>query len=166
MTNLKSLLLCTLLVGSHAMAATDRAALESELMQLLDPHGGRTAFRMPYPWQYSQIPQDANNRITHAKVRLGQFLYHETGVGTAGNNPERSETFGCASCHHVQAGFKAGIPQGIGEGGSGFGKRGETRRLAAGMNGNAAEGAANHPDIQPVTSPTTLNVAYQDSTDR
>ena len=34
-------------------------------------------------------------------------------------------TYSCSSCHHAGAGFQSGLQQGIAEGGSGFGLKGE-----------------------------------------
>lgn len=63
-------------------------------------------------------------------------------------------TYSCASCHHAQAGFQAGVRQGISDGGLGF--------------GNAGEGRHHNPlylvdsiDVQPLRTPSTLNIAYQ-----
>jgi cytochrome c peroxidase len=50
-----------------------------------------------------------------------------------------------------QNGFKSGIRQGIGEGGVGF----DHRTVAAGVDPSTV-------DVQPVTSPTVLNTAYQE----
>jgi len=64
------------------------------------------------------------------------------------------QQYSCASCHHVKAGFQAGIPQGIGEGGVGFGESGESRVR------NLAYSIADI-DVQPLRSPSALNIAYQ-----
>ena len=123
--------------------------------------GGLAAFRMPASDALAAIPQDPSNPLTAAKVELGKFLFHETGLATAGVNPGARGTWSCASCHQVAAGFKAGIRQGIGEGGSGFGTDGQLRMMTAGFAADAADPAL-RPDVQPLASPTILNVAYQD----
>lgn len=153
---------CGLLLPAQVMAQSSVKNLENQFDDLLRTHGGKQFFVMPQRTQYNKIPQDPNNRITRAKVELGELLYHETATGTESTDPERAETYSCASCHHVAAGFKAGVPQGIADGGVGFGRRGEGRVLGNQMNASAADGHPNKPDIQPVTSPSTLNVAYQD----
>ncbi|MGB1318424.1 MAG: cytochrome-c peroxidase, partial [Flavobacteriales bacterium] len=100
------------------------------------------------------IPQDPNNPLTTAKVELGKLLFHETGMATNPKLPEGKFTYSCASCHHAPAGFQAGLPQGISEGGLGFGLRGEGRYPNP-----------NYPiallDVQRLRSPSILNIAYQ-----
>ena len=122
---------------------------------------GMSAFILPDSDDLDNIPQDPSNPLTEEKVALGQLLYHETALGTEGVNDERAGTFSCASCHHAAAGFKAGVPQGIGEGGEGFGVTGESRVFAAGFDKASADPQF-IPDVQPLTSPAILNVAYQD----
>lgn len=101
------------------------------------------------------IPQDPKNPITQAKIDLGKLLFHETGLALNPKQNEGMNTYSCASCHHAKAGFQSGIKQGIGEGGSGFGIFGEARVMAANYD------AANI-DVQPIRSPSVLNVAFQD----
>lgn len=122
---------------------------------------GLSAYIFPDSNNYGAIPQDPNNPITAEKVALGRALFHETAVSTSGVNPGMVGTWSCASCHHATAGFKAGIPQGIGEGGTGFGVKGESRKLTAGFDKNAGEPSL-VPDVQPFTSPSILNTAYQE----
>jgi len=98
------------------------------------------------------IPQDASNVLSHSKVELGKMLFHDTGMAVA-TNPNGEKSWSCATCHHAAAGFKAGIPQGIGEGGAGFGVDGSARTLKPGFV---------LPDLQPLGTPTVLNSAYQD----
>ncbi len=158
-------LILLLVFAAHNAAVADdnRNHLSQQLTEALERHGGKSAFQLPSSRDYSAIPQDrVNNPITAAKVELGKLLFHETGVATATASLERSETYSCATCHHAAAGFKAGITQGIGDGGSGFARRGAKRRLAKGMNPDAEDGHPTKPDFQPVTSPAALNAAYQD----
>ena len=88
-------------------------------------------------------------RLPQNKVALGKLIYHETGI-TEGDIAPSEGTFSCATCHNAQNGFKSGIRQGIGEGGIGF----DHRRVI--------EGQEDVVDVQPVTSPTVLNTAYQE----
>jgi len=119
---------------------------------------GESHFILPNSNAFSQIPQDPNNPLNSAKVELGKLLFHETGIGLDPLQPNLSvEAFSCASCHHAQAGFQANIPQGIGEGGVGFGASGEGRHLNP-------QYPVNMVDIQPIRSPSALNVAYQEVT--
>ena len=115
---------------------------------------GKSFYQFPTSTDYSNIPQDANNSITAEKVALGQMLFFETGIGVNPKNNLGTETYSCASCHHVAAGFQAGTFQGIGEGGTGFGTNGEGRTL------NASYNLADI-DVQDVRSPAALNTAYQ-----
>jgi len=122
---------------------------------------GLAAFTLPDSDDLANIPQDPNNPLTAEKVTLGQLLYHETALATNGNDDTLTGSWSCASCHHAAAGFKAGIPQGIGEGGEGFGVNGEGRVLADGFDA-ASTDSERVPDVQPVTSPSILNTAYQE----
>lgn len=143
---------------------TPQQIASDELKQLISEVSrgdGLNAFVLPESNDYSNIPQDPNNVITTEKVELGKFLFHETGLSTAGVNSNMQGTWSCASCHHADAGFKSGIKQGIGEGGSGFANKGASRKLANGFSMDANEPHFK-PDVQPVTSPTILNTAYQD----
>ncbi|MGB0840077.1 MAG: cytochrome-c peroxidase, partial [Chitinophagales bacterium] len=115
---------------------------------------GANFYILPNSDDFDAIPQDANNPITSEKVALGQLLFHETGIAL---NPKKTVGMGkysCASCHHAQGGFQACMPQGIGEGGSGFGFTGEGRIMAS-------EYTAEEVDVQPLRSPSALNIAYQ-----
>lgn len=142
---------------------TDHATrnVDAELRQLLEAQSnglGLSYFTMPESHQFSLIPQDPQNPITSIKVKLGQLLFHETGLGI---NPrlvdEGMLTYSCASCHFATAGFQANVAQGIGEGGVGFGVNGEGRQP--------------HPtypvdsiDVQPIRSPSAMNGAWQEIT--
>lgn len=143
--------------------AQSRKALSNQLTDLLNTHPlGLDGFKLPAPDQLDLIPQDrVNNPLTPEKVKLGALLYHETGVGTATLSQDRQETYSCATCHHAAAGFKAGIPQGIADGGVGFADAGASRVLGTGLDPDAPDVDPAKPDIQPIASPTTLNSAYQ-----
>ncbi|WP_299898563.1 cytochrome c peroxidase [uncultured Aquimarina sp.] len=116
---------------------------------------GASFFMLPQSDQYSMIPQDPLNPITDEKVALGKLLFHETATGGNPTTASNLFTYSCASCHHSAAGFGAGIRQGIGEAGVGFGTSGEARVFNPGI-------AVSDADIQPIRSPTVLNAAYQD----
>ena len=131
---------------------TAQSNLENRLVEL---YGTKDALILPSSNNYLLIPSDINNPITEAKVELGKMLFHETGLGLNPILPEGINTYSCASCHHVAAGFQSGLQQGIGEGGIGFGLIGEGRIKSA----NYSE---EQFDIQPTRSPSILNTAYQD----
>lgn len=131
------------------------SSIDQELTSLLksqSPNGQLDFFELPSSDDFSNIPQDPKNPLTKEKVALGAFLFHETALGIDAKDPKLKGTFSCASCHHAGAGFQAGTFQGIGEGGLGFGVRGEMRTPKPGI----AE-----PDAQPLRSPTAMNGAYQ-----
>lgn len=133
------------------------ATSDEELTALLDEASdgeGLTFFTMPDEEDYDNIPQDPKNPITKEKVLLGQFLFHETAIGINPRNSEQAGTFSCASCHHAAAGFQAGVRQGIGEGGIGFGTKGEARQVDPSYGFDLL-------DIQPIRTPTIINSAWQ-----
>jgi cytochrome c peroxidase len=76
-------------------------------------------------------------------------------IATGAHMNDGMYTYSCASCHHVDAGFQSGLKQGIGEGGLGFGVHGEGRIKNAMY-------PESELDVQPIRTPTTLNVAYQE----
>ena len=123
------------------------------LLTLLDSTstiGSYEEYILPDSDDFDNIPQDPSNPITAEKVALGKLVYHETGT-TEGDIASSEGTFSCASCHNAQNGFKSGIRQGIGEGGIGF----DHRMVMEGVD-------LAHVDVQPVTSPTVLNTAFQE----
>jgi len=148
---------CLLMIAACQKETTHHDILDIELnAALFNASGGegRYHFKLPESHQFNTIPQDPNNQLTTTKVELGKMLFHETGLGVKPKDAVSLQTYSCASCHFAGAGFQAGIRQGIGEGGIGFG-----------MNG---EGRFHHPDyaptdidVQPVRTPTAMNGAYQ-----
>ncbi len=144
--------------------SVDTTALQTQLQTLLIAQSdgqGLQAFTLPIETDLTQIPQDRNNPLSAAKVQLGKFMFHDTGFALDGVSNEPG-TWSCSACHNAVAGFKAGIPQGIGEGGVGYELDGSHRQLALGFDPAALEGDDNKPDIQPIAPPATLNVAYQE----
>lgn len=109
---------------------------------------------LPASDDYNSIPQDPLNPLTPAKVTLGKLLFHETGLGTDPLQIESANTYSCASCHHASAGFQAGVRQGLGEGGVGFGEIGEARRKASTYFSEVV-------DAQTIKTPSILNTAFQ-----
>ncbi len=133
--------------------------LDQELEQVLKDASGGTGlahFVLPYSNEFDKIPQDPNNPITQAKIDLGALLFHETGLGLSPKHASSMGTFSCASCHFASAGFQAGIHQGIADGGLGFGINGEGRIANP-------EYETTELDVQPVRTPSALNIAYQEA---
>jgi cytochrome c peroxidase len=121
----------------------------------VSPTSALDYYILPDSDNYDNIPHDLNNPITSEKVALGKLLVHETATG---GNPKMAKniyTYACATCHPVASGFNAGIRQGIGEGGIGFGLRGEGR-----VPMSSEVMPRDSIDVQPVKPPTILNVAY------
>jgi cytochrome c peroxidase len=141
-------------------AWTQATDLDRELRAALLAHSGEEGleyFRLPRHNEMDKIPQDPKNPLTHDKVKLGRFLYHETALAVNNLRPEGREAYSCASCHHAQGGFMANLPQGMGEGASGFGTSGEGRVFDADY-----DSAPDAPDCQPIRTPTAMNTAYQE----
>lgn len=133
-----------------------RRTLIDEVLNEIQAAGnglGLSAFVLPASNDYQAIPQDPLNPLTRAKVALGEFLFHDTAFSQAGVS-DSAPSWSCASCHHSEAGFKAGIAQGVGEGGVGFSQHRVI--LDSFLNTGLT------PDVQPIASPTILNGAYQD----
>lgn len=129
-------------------------ALEAKLKKASNGNG-LSFFTMPSETDYASIPQDPNNKISKEKVTLGQLLFHESAIGINPRKLAQAGTYSCASCHHAAAGFQAGIRQGVGEGGLGFGKAGEGRKIIS-------DYGFDFLDIQPIRTPTVLNTAWQE----
>lgn len=132
------------------------ASLEALLVEA-SPTKEMDYFMMPESDDFSSIPQDPKNPINAEKVKLGQLLYHETGLALAPKNAVGKETYSCATCHFASAGFQAGRQQGISDGGIGFGANGESRRRWALY-------AVEDIDVQPIRTPTAMNGAFQELT--
>lgn len=112
-------------------------------------------YKMPASDDYGNIPQDDRNPINYHKVKLGQVLYHETGIATNPTKAMSVGTYSCASCHFAAAGFQANVRQGIGDGGQGFGIKGEGRTINSHY-------TATEIDVQPIRTPTAMNGAFQE----
>jgi len=161
MKNLKSFTLLMVFAYLSSSCATDQddyvqTPLQSSLeKQIIELFGSKESLILPASNDYNIIPNDAKNSITKAKVELGKLLFHETFLGKNPKMDESMNSYSCASCHHAAAGFQSGLLQGIGEGGIGFGLRGEGRVKSSGY-------LERDLDVQPIKSPSILNVAYQD----
>ncbi len=150
------LLLATACKKDEDTTGTD-LSLDSDLNAALSQaatSGNLSEFLLPDSDDFSRIPQDPLNPLTKEKVALGKLLYHETGLALAPMQTIGTGTYSCASCHFASAGFQAGRFQGIADGGIGFGINGEGREKGALYAGDDI-------DVQPLRTPTTLNVAYQ-----
>lgn len=130
--------------------------IDSELEQTLNmslPNRGKESLIFPNSDELSKIPQDPKNPLTKEKIALGKLLFHETSIGRASVKSIGTFTYSCSSCHHSDAGFQSCLPQGVGEGGIGYGENGEKRALSNDYKDNEV-------DAQPIRTPSILNVAY------
>ncbi len=114
---------------------------------------GMDYFYLPERHELDLIPQDPNNPLSNVKIELGKKLFYETGLAVHPNMPESTGTYSCASCHVPGSCFQAGIRQGIGEGGSGYGSVGEGRLPSE-------DYIIEDLDIQPIRTPTAIHGAY------
>lgn len=131
------------------------AQLDQEIERVIVAQGSSLAeYTFPESDAYDQIPQDPNNKLTRSKVELGKMLFHETALASESNFANSMGTYSCASCHHAEGGFQANVPQGIGDGGIGFGYTGESRMIDPRY-------SKEDIDVQPIRTPTALNSAYQ-----
>lgn len=154
----KSLLASTalLLFGACSPDQEIITIQEDELnSRIVALYGSAAALTMPVDGDYAHLPQDPKNPITEEKVILGRFLFHETGLGLKNHQNKGLKTYSCASCHQVGASFTSGSKQGFGEGGMGFGFRGEARIPDP-------DYEIKDVDFQPLRSPTVLNTTYQE----
>lgn len=92
------------------------------------PSGSYDFYILPNQGDYDNIPQDDLNPLSAEKVSLGRMLFYETGLAMDANRTSGVGTYSCATCHIPSAGFKPGGPQGVADGGLGYGVNGESRR--------------------------------------
>ena len=79
-------------------------------------------FIFPSSEDFQNLPnQDPKNPVTAEKVKLGKFLFFETGIAQESNESSSYETYSCSSCHIPSAGFTPGRIQGVADGALGFG---------------------------------------------
>lgn len=134
----------------------DRERLDLDLMETLNresPTGDLAYFRLAKSTDLKSLPQDPKNPLTEVKVQLGSFLFFETGMGIVPKNEAGMQSYSCGSCHVPAADFKPGRKQGIGEGGYGFGFKGESR-----VKYNLYQ--EEQMDVQGIRPLNVLNVAY------
>ncbi len=130
--------------------------LDEELLATLTANSkgeGLDYFILPDDHDYDAIPQDPKNPINSFKVLLGKKLFCEPALALKPKQEEGKHTYSCASCHIPTAGFSAGLKQGIGEGGQGYGENGEGRIL----NPNYL---VDEIDVQPIRTPSIINGAF------
>jgi len=120
------------------------------LIQSASPDQSAGYFIMPESTDLNKLPnQDKKNPVTRAKVELGKFLFFETGLALEPKYNVSTGTYSCSSCHIPSKGFTAGRFQGIADGGVGFGRSGEGRKINKLYSGKEvdAQGARPLPTI-------------------
>ncbi|WP_435313139.1 cytochrome-c peroxidase [Cellulophaga fucicola] len=134
----------------------DYQKAEEDILQenITSLYGSLEALQLPLENDLNNIPSDPKNPLTPEKIALGKLLFHETGLALNPIKEIGTNTYSCASCHHSAAGFQSGNLQGIGEGGFGYGTKGETRHMSI-------DYLETDLDVQPIKSPSILNTAYQ-----
>lgn len=153
---LKLILLLGIILQSCVSDTFDRGQIDLDLVNVISkssPTQDPSYYVLANSDDLSSIPQDPQNPLTPEKVELGSFLFYETGMGIVPENEVGIQSYSCSSCHVPSADFKPGRKQGIGEGGIGFGYRGESRRKHS-----AYEEA--QMDVQGIRPLSVLNVAY------
>jgi cytochrome c peroxidase len=133
--------------GDDALTSPDNVESSEELRLRW------SEFRLPGLGEMGLIPQDPNNPLTPAKVELGRLLFHDPTLLSVPEAETGRASASCATCHHASAGFQAGVQQGIGEGGSGFGPERTSR----------ADYLEVELDVQPVRTPSAMNAAWFDN---
>ncbi|MCP4439525.1 MAG: cytochrome-c peroxidase [Aureispira sp.] len=154
---LKTLLLfnCILFLTSCTKdKTTDLDHRLDEILLSVSGGIGKSFFKLPQSSDFTNIPQDPKNPLSSDKVKLGKYLFHETGLSNKPKLTIGQGTYSCASCHHANAGFQANMAQGIGEGGWGYGIAGESRSVNSSYIDDSI-------DVQPIRTPAALNTAYQ-----
>jgi len=134
----------------------DRDQLDFDLMKAISntsPTGDLSHYILANSTDLAALPQDPQNKLTREKVELGSFLFYETGMGVVPANKTGMQSYSCSSCHVPEADFKPGRKQGIGEGGFGFGFRGESRVKHSAYD-------ESEMDVQGIRPLNVLNVAY------
>ena len=118
---------------------------------------GLDFFKLPSTTDLNDFPQDPLNPLNPTMITIGMYLFVDPGLGTNNIRPEGLETYSCGSCHPLHASHFANVPQGIGEGGEGFGVAGETRTVMSGY-----DSSPDAPDVQAIRVPGAINLGFQD----
>lgn len=138
----------------------DSVEIDNSLKRLISatsPTGSYDYYKLDSETDFTKLPQDVRNPLSAKKVELGKLLFFDTGLALKARYAEGMGTFSCASCHIPEAGFRPGGPQGIADGGTGFGVNGENRLKNTRYKDNEI-------DIQSARPLALLNVAYVTNT--
>lgn len=151
-------IICSILLAcTQGFVYAPEDLLDNELYNALQQASNNNSvafYKMPRSNEYDLIPSDPKNPLTAEKVKLGKMLFHESAFAVLSNSVLAQQTYSCASCHNAKAGFQSGLAQGIGDGGIGFGIKGEKRTTNAHI-------PMDMIDVMPIRTPSILNTAYQ-----
>ncbi|BDS14909.1 cytochrome-c peroxidase [Aureispira anguillae] len=151
------LLLLPILLSEVGCQQENPHAIDEQLIEQMknSSYGvGLSYYQLPESNDFASIPQDPNNPLTVEKVELGKLIFHETAFAVNVKFSGSMKAISCATCHNSDAGFQAGMAQGIADGGIGFGTKGEARILDPLC-------PLDSIDVQETRTPSILNVAYQ-----
>lgn len=123
------------------------------MLQRRSPDGSEQHFRLPDSDDLSSIPAGRSNPLTREKIALGKMLFFETGIALDSKHSTGRGTYSCGTCHVPASGFMPGRMQGVADGGTGFGRKGESRTT---FNNYRPE----ELDVQGARPLSVLNVAY------
>ncbi len=160
--SMKKVILLMSLLGALMACTKDTLTnpLDAQLetvLQRLSPDGNLSQFILPDANDLAAIPAGKDNPLTTEKVELGQLLFYETALARDAKYKEGEGTYSCATCHVPSAGFMPGRPQGIADGGVGFGYKGEGRDQFKIY-------TPEEMDVQGARPISVLNVAYVENT--
>lgn len=127
------------------------------LISNVSPTANYDFYILPDGNDLSEVPQDIRNPLTTEKVALGRLLFYETALAMDANFESGLGTYSCSTCHIPEAGFRPGAPQGVADGGFGFGFNGESRV-------KRPEYEENELDAQSARPLSLVNVAYVTNT--
>lgn len=131
MKNIIAVFFGLLLLNSCSKDVTSEEVLvDVNLKRLISnnsPSGSYDYYILPSENELDLIPQDRRNPLTPEKVALGKMLFFETGLAMDARYEAGIGTYSCATCHIPEAAFRPGAPQGVADGGMGFGLNGENR---------------------------------------
>lgn len=161
MKTILSFFVVLLLVSSCTKdVVSDDVQVDLDLKRLIStasPSGNYRNFILASEDELDKIPQDIRNPLTPIKVELGKMLFFDTGLAKGAKFSEGEGTYSCASCHIPEAGFRAGAPQGVADGGKGFGINGEGRL-------KFSQYAESDLDVQSARPLSLINVAHVTNT--
>jgi len=154
-------LLTIVLISSCSQDTTSEdIQMDETLKRLISnvaPDGSYEYYIVPSEEELDQIPQDLRNPLTTEKVELGKMLFFETGLAMNARYNSGMGTYSCATCHLPSAAFKPGAPQGVADGGMGFGLQGEDRV-------KNADYTEDELDVQSARPLSLINVAFVTNT--